>query len=285
MYHGDLATLAAPAGTRRVWAIRQSLADWGTTPARTRWVVRACARASNRADVLLYNARVALDDHARLGFPRERARVIPNGFDTARFRPDAQARRRVRESLGVPADAALIACVARWHPVKGHDLLFPAFAAAAAVRPRARLVLAGRGAIDAVVGAAALADGVADRVTALGEVDDVPALLAACDVAVSPSRGEAFPNAVGEAMACALPVVATAAGDTASLLGDTGRLVPVGDVAALSRALGEILDLDAPARVELGARARARIERDFSLDASADRHAALLRGVLDAEPR
>ncbi|HEX6851626.1 MAG TPA: glycosyltransferase [Candidatus Polarisedimenticolaceae bacterium] len=285
MYHGNLATLALPRGPRVVWGIRQSLADWGTTRARTRAVVRACAATSGRADAFLYNAHVALEDHARLGFPRDRAEVIPNGFDTRRFRPDAQARRTTRARLGYGDDELVVACLARWHPVKGHDLLFPAFAAAASTRPWSRLLLAGSGATDRVAGEAARRCGLAGRVRALGEFDDVPSLLAACDGAVSASRGEAFPNAVGEAMACALPVVATDAGDTARLVGDAGCLVPVGDEAKLAGALGALLDLDANARSTLGAGARARIEREFSLDACADLHASFLRRVLEREPR
>lgn len=285
MYHGDLATLAAPRGARTIWAIRQSLADWSATPRRTRFVVRACARWSGRPDAILYNARVALDDHARLGFSRDRAHVIPNGFDTARFRPDPEARRRERDRLGLADDEVVVGCFARWHPVKGHDVLFPAFAAAASTRVRARLLLAGRGATDAVAGEAARRHGLAGRVLALGEIEDVAGALGACDVAVSASRGEAFPNAVGEAMACALPVVATDAGDTADLLGDAGLLVRAGDAEGLRGALGAAMDLDASARAKLGANARGRIERAFSLDACADRHAALIARVLEGESR
>jgi glycosyltransferase involved in cell wall biosynthesis len=285
MYHGALATLAAPRATPIAWAIRQSLADWAATPARTRWIVRACAARSGRAAAILYNARVALEDHARFGFSRDRAEVIPNGFDTSRFRPDAEARRAVRERLGVGPDACLVACVARWHPVKGHDVLFPAFARAAATRPRAHLLLAGRGATDGVAGEAARRHGLGERVLALGEVDDVPALLAACDGAVQASLGEAFPNAVGEAMACGLPVVATLAGDTGDLVGDAGFLVAVGDATALETALGTMLDLDASERAALGARARERVEEAFSLRACADRHAAWLQRLLERERR
>ncbi len=91
----------------------------------------------------------------------------------------------------------------------------------------------------------------------------MPRLLAACDVVVSSSAfGEGFSNALAEGMACGLPAVATEVGDAARIIGDCGRLVPPRDPPALAEAVRALLD-DDPAAV--GARARARIEREFSV--------------------
>ncbi|HRH98774.1 MAG TPA: glycosyltransferase, partial [Prosthecobacter sp.] len=96
----------------------------------------------------------------------------------------------------------------------------------------------------------------------LGERHDLPELTASLNIAVSSSAfGEGFPNVVGEAMACAVPVVATDIGDTRWVMGETGRIVPPRDPAALAKACLEILD----AGIVQDFEARERIEQQFSL--------------------
>jgi glycosyltransferase involved in cell wall biosynthesis len=81
----------------------------------------------------------------------------------------------------------------------------------------------------------------------------------------SSSHGEAFPNVLGEAMACGVPCVVTDVGDSAEIVGDTGRLVPAGDMAGLARVLVEVLDLPPEARTTLGVQARARVEVNYEI--------------------
>jgi len=82
---------------------------------------------------------------------------------------------------------------------------------------------------------------------------------------VSASQAEAFPNVIGEAMAAGVPVVATAAGDSALLVGDCGLLVPIGDSQKLAAAISEMLHYDSERRQMLGLKARRRIATLFSL--------------------
>ncbi|MCX6856471.1 MAG: glycosyltransferase [Verrucomicrobia bacterium] len=100
----------------------------------------------------------------------------------------------------------------------------------------------------------------------LGEREDLPELTASLDLVVSSSAfGEGFPNVVGEAMACAVPIVATDIGDTAWVVGDTGRLVPPCDPVALAKACIETLNLSIEQRTQQGQSARQRIKDHFSL--------------------
>ena len=92
--------------------------------------------------------------------------------------------------------------------------------------------------------------------------------------------GEAFPNVVGEAMACGVPCVATDVGDCRHVIGNTGRIVPASDPVALREALGEMLLLDEEARLSLGVKARARIDEHFSLSATVDKYTILYNSIL-----
>jgi glycosyltransferase involved in cell wall biosynthesis len=101
--------------------------------------------------------------------------------------------------------------------------------------------------------------------------------MTATDIAVCSSLTEGFPNTIGEAMASGVPCVSTTVGDAASLIGDTGGLVPKAEAAALAHKLEEFLEMTPQARAALGAAARRRIEEKFSLQAVVARYAGLFR--------
>jgi glycosyltransferase involved in cell wall biosynthesis len=100
----------------------------------------------------------------------------------------------------------------------------------------------------------------------LGRRDDVPELLAACDVTVSSSAfGEGFPNVVAEGMACGTPVAATDAGDAARIVDGAGLIVPPRDPSALAEAIRTLLQEPPEKRADRSRLARRRIEERFSL--------------------
>jgi glycosyltransferase involved in cell wall biosynthesis len=211
------------------------------------------------------------------GAPARRVHLIRNGIDLARFeRPRARA--ALRAELGTSPDTVAIACVANLIPYKGHADLIDALARLPRDPPW-ELWCAGR---DDGIGRA-LADraaGLGGRVKFLGARDDVPDLLAAADIGVLASHEEGFPNAVLEAMAARLPVVATRAGGIPEAIDDgkTGLLVPVRDPAALGAALVRLIG-DAALRRRMGAEGRARVEAEFALDACAVAYARLYRSI------
>lgn len=280
MYHGNLVATAAAAlsGVPASWSVRQSLADLDRSPRRLRAVVRAGAVLSGRTRGVLYNSRVALEQHREIGYAPPFEAVVANGFDLERFRPDPDGPGRLRERLALPASATLVVALARFHPVKGIDVLLDAWAALARDLPSPILLLAGSGMdpSNATLAESLRERGIAGSVRALGEVDDVASLLSGCDLLVQASLGEGFPNAVGEGMGCGVPVVATRAGDTEALVGDAGVLVPPGDAAALAGAIGACLRLPRETRGRLGAAGRERVAARFDLD----RQTAALAGYL-----
>jgi glycosyltransferase involved in cell wall biosynthesis len=104
----------------------------------------------------------------------------------------------------------------------------------------------------------------------------MPLAYGGMDFLVSASLSEGLPNAIGEAMACGVPCIATNVGDCATLIGDTGIVVPAGDVQALSRAILRMLALGPEQRILLGARARQRIIDEYSIAEMVSKTEALL---------
>lgn len=286
LYHGNLgaalACAAVPGRAPLIWGIRQSLPTLAGENAFARAAIHLNKTLSGLPDCLLFNSHTSLEQHRAFGFDMRQARHLPNGFDTERFAPRATDRACLRAQWGADQADLLFGLVARHHPVKDHACFLQAARRVLDARPQARFVMAGTG-VDP--GNTALArqvadSGLGDRVHLLGERRDVPAVLAALDVFVSASRAEAFSNAVGEAMACALPCVVTAVGDSAHVVADTGLVVPPAQPDALAAAMLRLADLGTSGRAAWGARARARIESNFSLDAVATQHAELYRELM-----
>jgi glycosyltransferase involved in cell wall biosynthesis len=211
-------------------------------------------------------------------------RVVPNGIDTERFRPDPAARLRQRATWGVAADEPVVGLVGRLDPMKDHATAVRAAAALVAREPRLRLVFVGEGPAAYVNEVRALASslGVGGLVTWAPATRDVAAVYNGFDVlALCSAFGEGFPNAVGEAMGCGVPCAVTDVGDAAWVVGDTGFVAPVGDAAAVARSWAAALDARR-ADPALGARCRARIVTEFSVPALVRRTLAALDGVMEA---
>lgn len=284
LYHADLVGGLAAWGldTNVVWNLRHSDLSPERNKAATLWVVRACALLSRHLPTRIIScSNTAAEVHVRAGYDASIMSVIPNGFDTSVFRPSDDARRRVREELGLPEEAVLSGAVGRYHPQKDPETLIEAAAAALADRPEARLVLVGDGYTAENMELAELIrrSGLGTRINLLGLRRDVAEIYPALDLFVSSSAGEGFPNAVGEAMAAGVPCVVTDVGDCRTLVGETGAVVPPGDPRALAAAWGELLDRPTGEREKLGGRARSRIEERFSIRSARERYRTLWRDV------
>lgn len=266
---------------RVVWGIHNSTIDPVRTRRTTQWTVAACARLSRSIpDVIVSVSRAARDVHVAAGYDPSKFVLIPNGFDLGRYRPDPAAREEVRGELGIPADAVVVGLPARFDPQKDHANFVRAAARLAARRPSVRFVLCGQdtGAENAALARLLAEHGVRQRFHLLGRRADMPRVLNALDVAsLSSAFGEAFPLAIGEAMACGVPAVVTDLGDCAHLVGDTGRVVPPRDPAALAGAWEALVALGPEGRRVLGLAARERVGTNFALPRVAERYAALYR--------
>jgi glycosyltransferase involved in cell wall biosynthesis len=208
----------------------------------------------------------------REGIPAANIRVIPNGIDLGAFVPTGTGRQRCRQQLGISPDAFVISVVANLHRYKGHDDLLRALHRIEDRLPAPWLVLApGRDVHDNLARLTLMSQqlGLLERVRFLGECHDIPAILGAADLHVSPSHTEGFPNNILEAMAAGLPVIATAVGGVPEMVidGETGVLVPAENPSELGDAILQ-LALDTRRRHRLARAARAHVEARFSLERS-----------------
>ena len=282
MYHADLlGTLAVPLANRPklVWNIRQSDLDPQLSPPRTRLAARAGAVLSRIApDRIVCCSERARTVHLRLGYRRDILTLIPNGFDLARFRPNPEARARLRSELEIGMDTPVLGLVARFDPQKDLGTFLRAGALVRAQRPDCRFLLCGLGMDDSNTELMAWLGqlGLLNAVHLLGQRSDTPRVFASLDLLVSSSAyGEGFPNVIGEAMACGCPCAVTDVGDSAQIVADTGLAVPPREPRALAAAMEQLLAEGPAALARRGAAARARVKANYSLPRIATRYAEL----------
>ena len=287
MYHADLlgGLAARLAGVSSIgWCIRNSNLDKDKTKLSTRAVVGLCASISNWVPSrILSCSEKARQVHVACGYVAAKMVVVPNGFDLSQFKPDLDARFRVRAELGISDQTPLVGLIGRFDPQKNHAGFFEAAGVLHRHMPQVHFVLAGHG-IDmsnAALMQAITQAGVLANTHLLGLRSDIPALMAALDVlASSSSYGEAFPNVLGEAMACGVPCAVTDVGDSAYIVGDTGRVVASGDMTGLAAALEELLALPPSEKTALSERARARVAEYFEIGGVVRRYEGFYESLL-----
>lgn len=213
------------------------------------------------------------------GVPAERVTTVRNAMRIMPAQPEG-TREAVRSELGVPADAPFVGIVARLDKGKGQDDTLAAFAEVSKRFPDARLAIVGDGVERAALEDQARALGLNERAIFTGRRADVPRILAALDIFCHPSRQDPCPLAVLEASSAGLPVIAYAEGGTVEVVvdGETGILALPGDVPALARAMGALMEDPTLAR-RMGAAGRERIARDFTPAAAGAQFASLMQRV------
>jgi glycosyltransferase involved in cell wall biosynthesis len=230
------------------------------------------------ADLVSANASAVRDLCIREeGCAPEKVVVVRNGLDLARF--DQLAAQPLQSPL---PEGPLVAVIGNLWPVKGHRTLLEAVAQLPPALHRFRFVCAGEGPEREYLQRRIVELGLQERVVLLGHRLDVPVVLSQAVAACLCSSAEGLSNALMEAMAARLPIVATNVGGNPELVGDNGLLIPPGDARALAEALAALLQ--APHLREMGLRGRRRIEEELTLDRLADSHGALYRRALGAAP-
>ena len=249
MYHADLVggVVAKLAGVKTVfWNVRHTTFEPRSSKRSTIMAAKACSFLSGWVPTkIIYCAREAQTVHEGIGYKKGKAKVIANGFDVRLFDNRIPDGNRFRSEVGIHINELLLGMVGRFHPQKDHFNLIAALKLVKQTGYEFKLVLIGRGLDDQnqdlldCVRAANLTE----NVILLGQRSDIPNIMNGLDIHVlSSAFGEAFPNVLAEAMACGTPCVTTDVGDSASIVGNAGWIVPVRDPKVLSVAVKQAID-------------------------------------------
>jgi glycosyltransferase involved in cell wall biosynthesis len=269
---------------RVVWGIRASDTDLAQYDWSWRSIFLAERFLSSRPAAIVANSWAGRDHLLRSGFSESRLKVIENGYDLDRFRPDLSGGSALRQSWRRPTDSLLIGYPARLDPVKDHPTFLRAAAEIVQARHDVRFICIGDGPTSYREELQDLTKslGIDDAILWAGYRKDMPDVYNALDaVVLCSTSGEGFPNAICEAMACGVPCIATDVGDAARIVADTGTIIPRRDETKLIAALARFVTTTADERREAGFRARQRIQAEFSLDRmiqkTTDLYVALVR--------
>ena len=287
MYHGNFAaSIGAMLFCRPslvVWSVHHALSGLNNEKPLTQKIIHLSKHFSSGVAAIIYCSKASARQHEAFGFDPKRTIVIPNGIDCAQFIPGRAAGRTTRRQLGIPDNRFLIGMAARDHPVKGHITLIEAAAKLVASKVEVHALLVGRGVDDrrGKIETLVRENGLEDRVTLLGQRNDLPTLMRSLDLYVSASLwSEAFPLVVAEAMASGIPVVATDLGDCREIVGSTGEIVKPGNANMLADAIRHFAERSPEERFSQGEAARQRIVTNYALTDIVERYQALYRNLV-----
>ena len=271
MYHGNIvATVAVflfDPMRRKVklfWNVRQTLYDINSEKIQTRWLIVLGRWLSFFPHSIIYNSNLSAEQHCNVGYLSKKTKIIPNGFDLQKFKPDQQHRQQLREELKINDNVLLIGHISRLHPMKDHATLLRAIdrvvgsLSSTGSKQEVLFLLIGHGVTSELSKNPA--------VRFLGERSDIPKRMSALDIVVSSSAwGEGFPNVIGEAMASEVPCVVTDVGDSAHIVGKYGQVCSVGDDQCIASSLLQLIE-NKQERKTAGRQARKRIKENYSMD-------------------
>jgi glycosyltransferase involved in cell wall biosynthesis len=277
MYHADfLGGIAARfAGVHAiVWGVRSVGIPQGPTKA-TYWLVRLCALTSTMLPHhVICCAQTAKAAHVSLGYPSQKLSVIANGFDFSHFDRYQNSRISARAALGMTANDLVIGVVGRFDPLKDFGNFISAMSIVVRDFVNVKVMMVGRGnSLNNDVLCKWIKDAdLSANVSLWGERNDVAYCLSAMDIFCLPSKSEAFPNVLVEAMAMALPCVSTNAGDAAVILAKEEYVVPTKNSVALAAAIKELCLMSHDERVTIGMANSQRVRKVYGLDAMRKRY-------------
>lgn len=276
LYHANIltsiATLLLPR-TKVVWGIHS---NQKVSPKKiTSFLIKLGAMLSKLSPKkIIYVAQSSMSLHEQMGYSQRVSVVIPNGFDADVFTNCRLGQQSsFKEQYGIPEGKLVIGSVGRWHPDKGIDVMLQAIANLQKVyKNELFFIFAGKGCSDDNVEFHSFKQNcpIPNNILALGECKNIPDLLTTMDIFCLPSRTEAFPLALGEAMAAGVYCVATDVGDVKYLTGNLIDYAISGDCNSLQSVLESAITLSAAQRELLGKKLKDRVNVHFSEDNTVD---------------
>jgi len=262
-----------------VWGVRATNIDFSHYHFRSRLMIGLEAMLSSVPDVIVANSIAGKNDATGRGFPPDRMKVIANGIDVDRFKPDNEAGELLRKAWHVGERQKLVGMAARIDSMKDHGTFLRAASMLAADHSEYVFACVGGGDAGYEASLRELADSLnlGGKLIWAGQRQDMPAVHNAFDICcLSSAYGEGFPNAVGEAMSSGTPCVVTDSGDAAMIVGETGERCACGDAVGLAAAIERMMQRVEADKEGVGKACRERIENLFSVRRMVERTEEML---------
>lgn len=280
-----IATILQPflGGTKVVWGVRSSDMNLSHYDWLTRLFDRFSISLSRFADAIICNSESGRLHIENQGYRNPKMYVISNGIEAKKFTNSPNSRLTKRLEWNVPEGSLIMGNIARIDPMKDHANLLMAVKSVIEMIPGVHLVCIGSGSSSLLSQLEEITNtlNIKHAVHWLGHSENVAQDYSAIDLLIqSSSFGEGFPNVIGEAMACGLPVVATDVGDCRQIVGDCGWIVPPRNPQALATAIGQAIKALPQWSAE---RSRARIKDKYGVVAMVDQTLAVLNTVVNCD--
>jgi len=286
MYHANIAALFVNIILNRilVWNIRQSLVDIKYEKKLTRLLINLSSFCSRFVNKIIFNSHISLSQHTAFGFNQSNTLVIPNGFDLTSFQLASDENLYAfKKECKIPIESKIIGHVARYHPMKNHIGF---------IKEITKLLLGNRNLFCVMVGKGvdgnnreliSLIEGskCKDQFILLGERSDLSKIYGCFDFTVNSSLwGEAFPNVIGESMACGTPCIVSDVGDSARIVAEFGFVYPPSQSNNLILRLQQALDVSSTDYNELAFSCRRHISNNYSINAVYGKYANLYNNLI-----
>jgi glycosyltransferase involved in cell wall biosynthesis len=285
MPHGNAAALIGAKISRNkipiIFNIRQCLYQISDEAKLTQKIIKINAKFSNIPSAIIYNSKIAKGHHELLGYNPDRAIVIPNGFNIDTLKPDKKLSQLVRSEYNISNKVTVFGHVARFHPMKDHITFIKAALEVLKHNKNVFFLMAGR---DVSLQNKHLVNHIPKQFlkyfSLRGECSDLYKTMMCIDIFCQSSWTEAFPNVIGEAMACGIPCIATDVGETRRLTGGFGTIIPPRNSVKLSESMLNMMSLPKAELIDLGLKARCHIIDNFSLKRVTNDYIKLYNNVL-----
>lgn len=246
MGHANLlgGVVAKLTGIKKIfWGVHHTAVKFTEAKLSTAIIGRLCGFLSTwLPSKIIFCAEKSMTVHLEIGYCAEKSIVIQNGYDVSEFSIKDLSRQELRGKWKAN-EKVIIGSVGRFHPLKDHRTLLKAMSLIKRQNFSFHCVLVGSGMLESneeLMRWITELD-LQDKVSLLGQRNDIPDIMNAIDVLVLSSVSEAFPNVLSEAMACGTPCITTDVGDAASIVGESGWVVPHSIPEAIADALVEAL--------------------------------------------
>lgn len=269
-----------------VWNVRGSSASFELNKLSTYLIIKICGWVSSVIPTaIITNSQTAIEAHVLQGYDRKKFHLIYNGVDTRNFFKLAPLYKAgIKRRLGIQKKALIVGMIGRFDKLKNQKSFIKMIASLKRNFNWHSLlgIMVGPGIVEENYALKRMIaePGCGKSIILLGTRSDINDILNVFDILVLPSLSEGFPNIVGEAMACGVPVVATRVGDVEQLVGEVGRIVDHPDPDSLASEVDFFLRLSQEKRDALSKLSRKKIAENFSYSVSAKAYLKLYQNLL-----